>query len=297
MQSASPSKNRRPRARPFTLAAGFGYRLSRFLLLVLVTSSLQAASLTTIQLHNRAADEMIPIIQPMLASGEVITGQGYKLFLRASPETVRDVRQIIDALDLAPKMLLISVSQGTRREFEATRIDGNVSIESDNGRVEVGTDTENAAGSIGYSGDNAEVGISGSSRQGSENSKPVHRLRVAEGRQGFIETGSKIPYTSGYRDSTTEIVSATTGFYVLPRVNGNRVSLQVSPFKNAPVNNQSGVIETQQARTTVSGRLGEWLPIGGVSEQYQRSQSSIGSRSEAQGSRDDQIWIKAELLP
>ena len=88
----------------------------------------------------------------------------------------------------------------------------------------------------------------------------------------------------------------TTGFYVLPRIRGGGVTLKLRPFKNTQSNTRAGSIETQSANTTISGRLGEWLPLGGVSEQFKRSQSGIGSSSSAEGSNKSSIWIRADLI-
>jgi hypothetical protein len=266
--------------------------------LLLVTTA-HAASLTTIPLRNRPAEEVIPVISPMLGTGDSITGQGFKIFLRASPQTLEDVRQMVDALDVAAQMLLISVSQGSERDFEATDISGQVKVESGNSSIGVGNQSGAAAGSIDYSNSKASVGVGASSTRSQQSSKPVHSLRVAAGTEGFIQTGLQVPYIGGvrgYSTGTTEFKDVTTGFYVLPRVHGKQVTLQVSPFKNALGSNRSGNIETQAARTTVTGPIGEWLQIGGVSEQSQRSQTGIASRSSASNSREDSIWIKAELL-
>jgi hypothetical protein len=91
------------------------YLACPFLLYLLLASTLHAASLTTIQLQNRPAEEIIPIVEPMLGAGEVITGQGFKIFLRASEETVDQVQQIVSAIDIASKVLQISVFQGSKR--------------------------------------------------------------------------------------------------------------------------------------------------------------------------------------
>ena len=278
--------------------------VSKYLLRLLVAALLlvttaQAASITTIQLRNRPAEEVIPVISPMLGPGDVITGQGYKIFLRSSPQTLEDVRQMVEAIDVAATMLLISVAQGSERDFAATSISGELTVQSGNSSIGVGSQAGDAAGSIDYSRGNASIGVEAGSSRSQRSSKPVHRLRVAEGTEGFIETGEQIPYFSGVSGSaaaTTEFKSVTTGFYVLPRIHGRQVTLQVSPFKNSLDGDRSGTIDTQQARTTVTGALGEWLQIGGVSEQYQSSQTGIASRSSASGNSEDSIWIKAELL-
>lgn len=286
-----------PRIQTCNVVSKYLQRLLVAALLLVATA--QAASLTTLQLRNRPAEEVIPVISPMLGPGDVITGQGYKIFLRSSPQTLDDVRQMVEALDVAAKMLLISVAQGSERDFAATSISGKVTVESGNSSIGVGSQTGDAAGSIDYSRGSANIGVEASSTRSQQSNKPVHRLRVAEGSEGFIETGEQIPYfggVSGYTAGATEFKSVTTGFYVLPRIHGQQVTLQVSPFKNSRDDDRSGNINTQQARTTVTGALGEWLQVGGVSEQFQRSQTGIASRSSASGSSEDSIWIKAELL-
>jgi hypothetical protein len=262
-------------------------------LALLLASTAQADSLTVIQLHNRPAEEIMPVIKPMLGAGEVLTGQGFKMFLRASSETLEQVEAMIEVLDAAAKMLQVSVYQGSRQELEALHIDGNLKIEGDNISVEAGSSNSNSAGSINYSSGDASGSIDAGNTQTSRQNNPVHRLRVSEGRRGFIETGEQIPYFTGV--NSTEHRNVTTGFYVLARIHGGSVTLEISPFRNSPGQSGTGNIETQSANTVISGRIGEWLRIGGVSETSSGSQSGIGSSSSSQSEREDSIWIRADL--
>ena len=277
-------------------------RVRLFLVLALLLAfAAQANSLTTIQLKSRTAEEIIPVVEPMLGPGEVITGRGFKIFLRSSPETLQQVREMIDALDVAAKMLRISVFQGSARELETLRISGNLEIESGNASVGIGTPQTGGAGSIGVDSGNARAGVDMSGTSVREAHGPVHQLRIAEGSEGFIETGARIPYFSGAgrnrQSPTVEFQDATTGFYVLPRLHGDSVTLRINPFKRSARDNQGGSIEVQQADTTITGPLGEWLELGGASEQFERSESGIASRSSASGSSESSIWIRADLLP
>ena len=239
---------------------------------MLVISVVQAASISTIQLRNRPAAEVIPIIEPLLEPGDAISGQGFKIFLRASPQTVDEVRDLVGSLDTAAKTLMISVFQGSERELSKSDFSGSIRIE--NGKV------------------GADIAASG--RQLSQQGGPLHRLRVTEGSEGYIETGSRLPFYSGV--GTSGYANATTGFYVLPRVHDDQVTLQISPFKNSLSRSGSGNIETLQADTTITGRLGEWLPLGGVSERTERSRSDGVSQRSTQSNKQDSIWIRADLL-
>jgi type II secretory pathway component GspD/PulD (secretin) len=272
-------------------------------LALLLLSTAQADSLTVIQLHNRPAEEIMPIVKPMLAAGEVLTGQGFKLFLRASSETLEQVEAMIDVLDAAAKMLQISVTQGSSQDLEALRIDANLKIEGGNSSVDIGSRSDNSAGNINYNSGNVSGGVDASATRVRRHNKPVHRLRVSEGREGYIETGEQIPYLTGVSRimpgttvGSSEYKNVTTGFYVLPRIHGDSVTLQISPFKNSLSNTNAGSINTQSANTVISGRIGEWLEIGGVSEESSGSQSGIGSYGSSQGRKTDHIWIRADLV-
>ena len=267
--------------------------LCLFIGLTLLLSNAQAASITIIQLNSRPAEEVIPFIEPMLGANEAITGTGFKLFLRASPESLIQAREIIDALDTVAKVLNISVFQGSERELKTRSISGNLQIENGNTNVSIGN-KNNSAGEISYNFDNVSGDINASRSNLQQSSNPVHQLRVNEGTEGFIQTGDQAAYSSGSNGTVYQDVTA--GFYVLPRTHGNIVTLKISPFKNSLSNSRTSSIDTQSANTTITGRMGEWLPIGGVTEQSQSSQSGIVSSSSTMSKSRSSIWIKADLV-
>ena len=69
----------------------------------------------------------------------------------------------------------------------------------------------------------------------------------------------------------------TTGFTVVPRVNGRHVTLEVSPQQNTPSRQLPGGINTQHIVTSVSGRLGEWIDLGGSERNKSRQASTPSS--------------------
>ena len=275
-------------------------------LVLLLASTVQADSITTIQLRNRPAVEVIPIVKPMLEAGDAITGQGFKIFLRSSPETLAQVRDIIDALDIAAKVLQVSVFQGNDRDLRSLTVSGNILIESGDASVSVGNSKSNSgdgAGNIDYSSGKVKGSIETTSTRARLQNSPIHQLRVTEGTEGYIETGEQIPYFSGANRilpgvnvGSVEFKDVTTGFYVLPRIHGDNVTLQISPFKNSLSKTSGGNIETQHANTTITGGIGEWLLIGGTTEEIKRSQSGTGSYSSTRSRNNESIWIKADLV-
>ena len=272
-------------------------------LALLLSSSVQADSITTIQLMNRPAADVIPIVEPMLAVDDVITGHGFKIFLRSSPETLAQVKDMIAAIDIAAKVLRISVFQGNSRDLRKLGISGNIQIGGGNTNIDIGArQNSDDASSISGSTDSANGNISSTSTRTRLIDNPIHQLRVTEGTQGYIETGKQIAFFSGANwkrskaaGSSIEFRDVTTGFYVLPRIHNNRVTLQVSPFKNSQSKSGAGDIDTLHANTTITGPIGEWLLIGGATEQIDQSQNSTGSYRSSQRNNGESIWIKADL--
>ena len=87
-----------------------------------------------------------------------------------------------------------------------------------------------------------------------------------------------------------------TGFYVLPRVRGENVVLEVSPYKSSRTGTSRDNVDTQSAHTTVTGRIGEWIPIGGVTREGERSQDITGTTVATEDRRNTGIWVRADLV-
>lgn len=274
------------------------YLVTLLLSLGLIAAAAWADSIETIQLQNRPAEEIIPIIKPMLGANESITGQGNQIFIRTSAKNLQQVKQMVSKLDTAAKLLQISVFQGNDRDLRALSMDSNAS-------VIIGSTGNTTRGSLSTRGGSAGSNTFGTRGRLSDN--PIHTLRVTEGTQGYIETGESIPYFTasegrfrggrrgsiggdlGYKD-------VTTGFYVLPRIHGDQVTLDVSPFSQSQSETRGSNIDTRKARTKITGKLGQWLSIGGTTEQVQRASASNDTGYSTQSKDNESVWIKAELV-
>ena len=74
-----------------------------------------------VPLKYRTAEELIPILQPMLARDASISGLRGQLVVRTTRENLRELRRVLDSLDVAPRRLLITVAQDTASEGAAGR--------------------------------------------------------------------------------------------------------------------------------------------------------------------------------
>lgn len=273
----------------------------------LFTGVALADSIQTIQLAHRPADEIMPVIKPMLGPDDSLTGQGYQLFIRTSDSNFEQIKQMVSSLDRAARMLLISVFQGNDRELRALGVSGDFQYQDSNANVSLGSTDKSAkrGADAQYSTRNASAGAHTFSTRGRLSDNPIHQLRISEGSEGYIETGESIPYLSGgyWRGGRHDAIGGgvdykeiNTGFYVLPRVHSEQITMDVSPYKQSQSSKRGGDIETQSARTRITGKLGQWLPIGGVTEQTRGSSSRTGNYGSAQSRDDASSWIKAELV-
>ena len=273
----------------------------------LLAAAAWADSIETIQLQNRPAEEIIPILKPMLGASDSVTGQGFQIFIRTTPANLEQVKHMVSKLDVAAKLLQISVFQGNDRDLRALSMEGSARYQDSNTNISIGsTGKTSRGGDVHLSTRGGSATSHTLSTRGRLSDNPIHTLRITEGTQGYIETGESIPYFSGgggwfrgrrgFIDGGVEYKDVNTGFYVLPRVHESQVILDVSPFKQSQSKTRGGDINTQSASTQITGKLGQWLAIGGTTEQVQRSSTSIGTSHSTQSRNNESIWIKADLV-
>ncbi|MGH8177133.1 MAG: hypothetical protein ACREV5_12810 [Steroidobacter sp.] len=256
----------------------------------LAAATVWAQSLHVIDLKHRTAQEVIPILQPLLEPGGALSGQDYKLFVRASNANLAQLRAALAQIDRQPQQLLVSVRQSSRQDIERERAAASGTIRNDDGAVSVNEQSRERSGVTVRATDNASR-TSGAS---------ISSVQVLEGGSAFIATGSSVPIVTtiaaggGRRPwavNSTSYRDLSSGFTVTPRVNGEAVILDIAQ-QNEGVSR--GQIETQRLTTQISARLGEWVPLGGVSESSTSRSSGVLNRSHATRSDERSIWVKVE---
>jgi type II secretory pathway component GspD/PulD (secretin) len=252
-------------------------RLIALLLALLCSAAAPAQTeLKSFQLQNRNAEEMITILRPMLDPRGGISGTGYTLLVRSTPENLREIEQLVRELDAALRNLTITVRRGELGERERQGIEARGEIGGDSGKVVIGD------------GGTPRVRIYSTERR--NDGSGDQRLRVLEGQWARIQSGQEMPVPqrsvtqSGggvVVQESIEYKDVSSGFEVRPRLSGDRVTVDVRPFRARPAASGAGAIETSSLITTVSGRLGAWIELGGVVEEQQgRSRGIVHSTQE-----------------
>jgi hypothetical protein len=238
-----------------------------------------AQAIEVIDLRFRTADQLLPVLQPLVEPGGALSGQGSQLFLRTSGANAAQIRQVLATLDRPPRQLQIRVRQDLAQEGSSQQrsVDGSVTTTSrrtyGTARIETRDGTSTAT-------------------RGAEQT-----LRVLEGGRAYVVTGTSIPFTfrhwvrgpggSWTATQQTTYYDALSGFYVQPQVAGNLVTLDIAP-EDAQVT-ASG-IDRARLSTQVQARLGEWTPLGGADV---RSETA-GGGSTAPSASQRGVWVLVE---
>lgn len=242
----------------------------------------QAQSLEVIELKSRTVDEVLPALLPLVEPGGTLTGMNNQLFLRTSPRNREDIKRALAAIDKPARRLIIHVAHD-RQQQSANRGAEAVGQVIFGGKPQASVD--------------ARVWDTRSQR--GENS--AQRVQTVEGGRAFIQVGRSLPVPMrqvavgpGGAIVNDSIVyrDIGSGFHASPRVSGDRVTLEIS--QQAEQLEGRGVIAGQRLATTVSGRLGEWMELGGTGQQANTRQG--GSYSVGTGQMRDarSIWLMVE---
>ncbi len=265
------------------------------LVLLLALGTAQAEEVEVIQLRYRTAEQLIPILRPLVEPGGAVSGMQSTLVIRASRANIAQLRQVLDTLDRTPRRLLISVRQDARGNFEQRGGGVSGTVASGDARVGVNEAPRRESG----------VTIGAYESSGTRDASTATQVQALEGSPAFIATGQSVPVPSTVVTPTPggTVVQRTTGFqntgsgvYVIPRVAGDRVFLDIAQQTSSPGRQVAGTANFQQISTTASGRLGEWFPLGGIDQSTTRTQSGILYGSSGARASSSSIWVKVDEI-
>jgi hypothetical protein len=237
--------------------------------------------LEVIPLKHRTAEELIPVLQPMLPREASITGVRGQLVVRTTPANLAELRRILASIDVAPRRLMITVAQ-----FAAA--DGHARGAEIAGSVRADDHVRFSAGGVRREGVRARI----YDTRSLDNATVTQTVQALEGRTAYVQVGRSVPVRD--RQVTRSIVggrvvehvvdgvdyrNANTGFLVTPRLSGERVTLELAPQREVFVEPRPGAIDVQRVTTTVSGRLGEWIEIAALSEERGSARGELLGRA------------------
>ena len=265
-----------------------------------------------IPLRHRTVEQVIPALQPFVEPGGALSGMNNQLILRGSARNREQIKQALAAMDTPVRRLMIRVSQN--RDADSRQQGGELS-----GNVGLGSNVriiQPPAGAVLQGNTRIELRRGDSSinartydTRSTHDTRSNQLVQVVEGGRAFIQIGQSLPLplrqvmfgaNGVVLTDSTVYRDIGQGFYAVPQLAGDRVTLEISPQFDTPGNPAYGganAVNTQRLSTTVSGRLGEWIELGGSSQQAggrERGNSGVSS-SELRDNRS--VWLLVEELP
>jgi type II secretory pathway component GspD/PulD (secretin) len=284
-------------------------RLAAAIALGLCLSGIARAqgTLEVIPLRYRAAAEVIPVIQPMLAPGGSVSGFQGQLVVRTTPENLEEIKRILASIDAAPRQLIITVRQDADAHSTSSAAEVSGSAGGSRGRVTLPGNRDSRGGSVVLQEGDDRLRARVLDTDTSASDRNIHSVRVLEGREAYVQVGQSVPVRDRQVRRTvvggqvveqviggTQYRDVTSGFYVVPRIAGDRVTLDIRPQREALSGQVRGGINVQSVTTTVSARLGEWVEIGGIAQDASGQESVLLGRS-GMASRDSRrVLVKVE---
>lgn len=222
-------------------------------------------------LRYRTADQVLPMIQPLVPKPGSVSGVGNELVIQTTRANLIEVKKVLDALDRAPKRLVVTVRQDADEDRgTASQVYGTRGADSDQHVQQVQViDGSEAHISIGQS---VPVVLRGTKRH-------VVGGRVVEDRADVVE----------FRD-------VLSGFSVRPRITGASVVLDISPQRDTPGSQGRGSTNVQRIATTLSGRLGEWIEVGAVMSGQQFRGDTVTYSTRSASSQARRILVKVDVV-
>ena len=243
-----------------------------------------AQQLEIIELKSQTVDQVLPILLPLVEPGGTLSGTNNQLFLRASPKNRAEIKRALAAIDKPMRRLIIRVAENRQAE-DAER--GGAA----NGQVVLGSTRRS----------NVEARVWDTKSVRGESAGQM--VQTVEGGQAFIQIGRSLPIPmrqvvigpgGAVINESVLYRDVGRGFYATPRLNGNRVTLDITQQADRPAGYGRGTIDTQRLSTTVSGRLGEWIELGGGGRQATGNQSGTLSLSTSDARDNRSIWLMVE---
>jgi len=265
----------------------------------------QAGELHVIQLKHRPAQELLPVIRPLLGPDDAVSAADYRLIVRTTEARRREVERVVQQLDVARRNLTLTVRQGSRAEMH----DRSQSV---SGEVEVGHDArvalprrpaDDRGVTVEHESGDARLRYEGRETRGAARDVRSQTLRVQDGQRAYIHLGQSVPHVkrilslAGRRVTIAQGVeyqNVVTGFEVLPRVQGERVQLEITPRLSALADPSTGLANFQELRTTVNVRLGEWIDLGAISGAGENVRRAIVDSAVSDRAEQRSVWLRVE---
>lgn len=254
-----------------------------------------------LQLKHRTAEELVPVIRPLLGPDDALSGMGYRLIVRTPEKNLKEIERVLGQLDIAPRRLQITVQQTVADDSTATSqsVSGEARL-GDKARITLPATPTDDRGLVVQKDD---LRYSAGRRATTAGHANIQTVTTVDGQRAYIRIGQSVPHVKKIlalnRNQMViaqgiELQNVTTGFDVRPRVRGDRVQIEITPRLSTLKNPSTGLADFQELTTTVEAKLGEWIDLGAILGHRDEVQRAILESAAAESGERRTVRLKIE---
>ncbi|TAL63994.1 MAG: type II/III secretion system protein [Legionella sp.] len=219
-----------------------------------------------INLNYVSADKVIQLVQPLLQPGEKVSGNGQTLVVNVSPQTLTQIRTVLNQLDVAPITFNVSIYQG----------DPNWLSAQNNNTVSYSTQPQ------------YEV-------------QRTQSVKVMSGESAFVSTDQQVPIVSSvgvgfFTGISYQQHNIKNGLLVKPVLQGSQVKLTIRRARDQQDPSSSQVFDNQNIDTTVMAPLNKWVSLGSAEGAPNSDPTATSYTTGRPFSQNSTLYIKVSVV-
>ena len=261
-------------------------------LCVFLTAFAADEMIKVLELHYRSAEEVIPLLKPVISKDTMLSGNKQNLIVKATPEALTQIRALLQQLDKEPRSLIIHV-----RHDKPEGISGAARVIS---------------------------------TAPADHQNDQHTVRVLEGEKAFVKVGSEVPVITNasfgtdssnsnsqtqnnsknsaktqaqnksrpdtYGGVSMEYKDVSQGFSISPTLlPSGKVRLAITEHRQTQDRMGTGEIHSDHSKSSLIVRLDQWVMVSqtGPAENEQKNTIVHQTAGSHDGS-NSAVWIMVQ---
>lgn len=268
--------------------------------LLAAATALAAQAVHVIELKQRPAAEILPVIQPLLGPNESAAAIDYRLLVRASEARLREIEGVVAQLDTAGRSLVITVWPVPEADAQRRLRQLSAQARADGARISTTTPTPQVSGSD----TDGSVRYHTQRSQIDPGAERIQVLRVQEGSHAYVRIGQSVPYIESIISLAGErlrdvhaatLQDVTAGFDLVARVRGHEAVLAITPKLHSLANPDIDRARLTDVATTATAKLGAWSDLGRILRQANAVNNTVLDSAAVETGERYTLLIKVEL--
>lgn len=244
-----------------------------------------------IPLQHRPAELILPSLRQFAGQDVQVSSASNQIIIKGPRSKLAEIHALIDELDAPLSQLLISIRNNASEDQNGSGISYRNTAQVNNNKTTLTFGDKKTTTIVRH-------------RSTANKNNLSQQVRATEGFPAYIETGSEIPITTVTKDNLYRDLSVSQeykpvikGFYVTPLLlNGDNILLSLSTTKQKQNNQRQ--IETDKYQGTISGKLNQWILIGGNQQQDRNKTAGLTKYYRSNLNANNNLYIKVErILP